>query len=556
MSARDGTTGKYRPRSTFRQSSATDRSGDNLTIHAVDLAAAVVLCLKARPESSRTSGDMSAVPPRNLWQLHVAVGEAPAVVRVRNLQATVKGPNDAWGRRGRLQPILVSCKVELRQPFSGTSSADALASDTVHYGQLSKAILASLDRLASETCSPEPPASAPATAAAQSAGASSSAAASSSTWPLSLCEVLTYIWIDLTGFYPNGRPVDADDEDGDGHAVPTPSAATTPFIRNLRSVRCIELTGHLPKASLVGDGPSFTFTGVFGNDLVGTSMRIYGRTLRLQNLRVPTLIGINDNEREARQAAIVSVEVDNYEAHFDIFNKLESKIVDRLENSSFGTLEALASDLAETITLYLRLEREEPMDGSGSQLKIIVEKPIAVPFADAPSVELRVNTRDVPVDNALVEAVGPVVEDDLEVVGVLEWQAPRNDGLLPPEALAENEGGDGSVCGGLAVGVGLVAAQLGRDALEALELVGCDERADLGPGEKGEGGVRGADDPAVLVAEIEEERRALGRPVGLGDVVVPVRNWIEGAHVGAWLVRRTVLGEAASDSDEERREWS
>ncbi|UNI14884.1 hypothetical protein JDV02_001465 [Purpureocillium takamizusanense] len=341
---------------------------------------------------------MSAIPPRNLWQLHVAVGEAPAVVRVRNLQATVKGPNDAWGRRGRLQPILVSCKVELRQPFSGTSSADALASDTVHYGQLSKAILASLDRLASETCSPEPPSSAPAAGSgSQSAGASSSVAASSSPWPLSLCEVLTYIWMDLTGFYHNGRPVDADDDDG-GHPISASSAATTaPFLRNLRSVRCIELTGHLPKASLVGDGPSFTYTGVFGNDLVGTTMRIYGRTLRLQNLRVPTLIGINDNEREARQAAIVSVEVDNYEASFDIFNALESKIVDRLENSSFGTLEALATDIAETVTLYLRLERAEPLDGSGSQLKIIVDKPIAVPFADAPSVELRVNTRDVPV---------------------------------------------------------------------------------------------------------------------------------------------------------------
>jgi len=69
----------------------------------------------------------------------------------------------------------------------------------------------------------------------------------------------------------------------------------------------------------------------------------------------------------------------------------------RMENSSFGTLEALASDIAETVTLYLRLERAEPVDGSGSQLKIIVDKPIAVPFADAPSVELRVNTRDVPV---------------------------------------------------------------------------------------------------------------------------------------------------------------
>ena len=127
------------------------------------------------------------------------------------------------------------------------------------------------------------------------------------------------------------------------------------------------------------------------------------------------------------------------------------------------------------------------------------------------------------VDDALVEAVGPVIEDDADVVvGVLEGQAAGDDGLLPAEALAEDEGGDGAVGGGLAVGVGLVAAQLGGDALEALELVGGDEGADLGPGEAGEGRVRGADDAAVLVAEVEEERRALRRPVGLGDVVMPV----------------------------------
>lgn len=67
-----------------------------------------------------------------------------------------------------------------------------------------------------------------------------------------------------------------------------------------------------------------------------------------------------------------------------------------MENTTFGTLEALVVDLSETITLYLRMEGEEPRDGTGSQLKIAVEKPLAVPFADAPCVELRTNTRDVP----------------------------------------------------------------------------------------------------------------------------------------------------------------
>ncbi|POR31245.1 Uncharacterized protein TPAR_08555 [Tolypocladium paradoxum] len=296
-----------------------------------------------------------SVAPRSLWNIHVAIGEAPAVVRVNNLHATVKGPNDAWGRRNRPQPIQISVKVELRKPFSATSRADALASDTVHYGQLSKAILTSLERLAAETAAGRAPC------------------------PLSLSEVLTCVWLDLTGFYPTGGRAENPE----------------PFL-DTSVVRCLEMTAHLPKASLVGDGVSLAFTGVFGNDLDGTSMRLYGRTLRLHNLRVPTLIGINDNEREAKQAAVVNVEIDNFEATCDFFNSLEAKIVDRMENSSFGTLEALAADLSETITLYLRVEREEPLDGTGSQLKITVEKPLAVPFADAPCVELRTNTRDVP----------------------------------------------------------------------------------------------------------------------------------------------------------------
>ncbi|PNY20671.1 Uncharacterized protein TCAP_07327 [Tolypocladium capitatum] len=222
-----------------------------------------------------------SVTPRSLWNIHVAVGEAPAVVRVNNLHATVKGPNDAWGRRNRPQPMQISAKVELRKPFSATSRADALASDTVHYGQLSKAILNSLERLATETAA------------------------------FSLSEVLTYVWRDLTGFYPTGERAESRE----------------PFL-DTSVVRCLEMTAHLPKASLVGDGVSFAFTGVFGNDLNVTSMRLYGRTLRLHNLRVPTLIGINDNEREAKQAAVVSVEIDNLDATSDIFNSLEARIAD------------------------------------------------------------------------------------------------------------------------------------------------------------------------------------------------------------------------------------
>lgn len=66
-----------------------------------------------------------------------------------------------------------------------------------------------------------------------------------------------------------------------------------------------------------------------------------------------------------------------------------------MTNSSFETIEALLADLALQVTTHLAKKHQEPLDGEGWLLKIAVEKPIAVVFADAPCVELRINTNDV-----------------------------------------------------------------------------------------------------------------------------------------------------------------
>lgn len=66
-----------------------------------------------------------------------------------------------------------------------------------------------------------------------------------------------------------------------------------------------------------------------------------------------------------------------------------------MSESSYETLEALVADLAVSIATHLAFKHKPPADGDGWNLKISVEKPIAVVFADAPCVELRVNTNDV-----------------------------------------------------------------------------------------------------------------------------------------------------------------
>lgn len=66
-----------------------------------------------------------------------------------------------------------------------------------------------------------------------------------------------------------------------------------------------------------------------------------------------------------------------------------------MTGSSFETIEALLGDLAVRMTGYLKERHTAPEDGRGWHLRVAVEKPIAVVFADAPCVELMIGTNDV-----------------------------------------------------------------------------------------------------------------------------------------------------------------
>lgn len=68
--------------------------------------------------------------------------------------------------------------------------------------------------------------------------------------------------------------------------------------------------------------------------------------------------------------------------------------------SSYETLEALAADLSVQIAKQLRSKREEFY---GAIIRIGLEKPTAVPLADAACVELTVKTEDVKIDETQTE---------------------------------------------------------------------------------------------------------------------------------------------------------
>ncbi|KAF4975300.1 hypothetical protein FZEAL_7898 [Fusarium zealandicum] len=274
-------------------------------------------------------------------RLSNAEGDPVAIIRVRNIHTTIKGPKDAWGRGAKPQPLLVSAEVSLSQPFGSSSSGDKVASDTVHYGLLSKAILSTLDKL---------PESA-----------------------LSLSDILNKLWIDLTGFRYNG--------------LNAWTMVEKPFLDN-SVVRRLSISLVLPKASLLGSAIRLSASALFNT----SSLRARSLELGLEGLRVPTLIGVNDNERKAKQIVVANIRIDEYETNYDDYAVLENVVVDAMTESSYETLEALAADLSVQIAQELTTKRD---DFYGGLIRIGLEKPTAVPLADAACVELTVKTEDV-----------------------------------------------------------------------------------------------------------------------------------------------------------------
>ena len=226
------------------------------------------------------------------WDVKSLAGEPIAVVRVRNLHHVIQGPHDAWGRPGKSQPVLISAELSFRRPFGSVAADDKLGSGTVHYGSLSKAILRVLDRFGS------PPASSDG-----DGGAST------------LRDVLDALWLSLTGFaYP-------------GSEDRTETQATPQPFLDLSVLRYLSVTVTLPKASLLGQSVSLSASSTFGLRDGFHALQGYSTTLQLRDLRVPVLIGVNPNERLAKQVVGVDVEIDKCYPYEDTYTNLERIVV-------------------------------------------------------------------------------------------------------------------------------------------------------------------------------------------------------------------------------------
>lgn len=224
--------------------------------------------------------------------VNATVCYGPAVISVRNLNFSIQGPQDAWGRVYREQPLSVSLKVVMKEPFGSSSAADAVAPDTVHYGLLSKAAIATLERLSSTW----------------NGGANSDA----STVPPTLVGLVYEIYSDLTGITTSGEP--------------RQDRTKKPFL-DVSLIQCLVVTAHLRKASLLGSGVSVTMMSTFGIRGDRLEATNYSMSMRLHELRVPTLIGVNANERLAKQVVVANVEIGHFIDVQDIHGQIEAVVV-------------------------------------------------------------------------------------------------------------------------------------------------------------------------------------------------------------------------------------
>lgn len=251
------------------------------------------------------------------WDLLQEAGKQHSVIRVRNLQTSLVVGRDAWGREGKAQPLLISASVSLREPFQSASNEDAVTGSTVHYGILSKKIL--------ETCklfsvNPEEHSMKTLSSLAREIEHGLTRREATSSAPGSL------FWELREGITPETLSNLALEIDHGLTRMEIASSAPTPTPAILPSsvVKLLEIKVMLPKASLLGEGVSLTDFSLLYD---GSILKAY--VLTLHDLKIPTLIGVNPNERLAKQLVVATIKIDGIErprpSHF--YHVLEQIVV-------------------------------------------------------------------------------------------------------------------------------------------------------------------------------------------------------------------------------------
>lgn len=224
---------------------------------------------------------------RNTIRFHEQVGAPHSVISVRNLYFSGKVGKDAWGRKDIAQPVLLSAKVSLENPFSSAAKEDDVDQSTVHYGVLSKELLnssARYERL--------------------EVGFGKLG---------SIMDFVAFLISDLTGsrMFGSSRSITFSNwahsqEKREQHLLGERDCGLS------RAYRMLEVSALLPKATLLGEGVSVTMKLANLGPIHTHPNPILAIVLRLHNLQVATIVGINPNERLSKQNVVANIELDGY----------------------------------------------------------------------------------------------------------------------------------------------------------------------------------------------------------------------------------------------------
>jgi hypothetical protein len=149
----------------------------------------------------------------------------------------------------------------------------------------------------------------------------------------SLFDLLEWIKISLTGNLPSGRKPSSHKLRGyGGGRVPCLEDRESEFYKppllNIQKLLEVGFTVFLPKATLLSEGVSLTTSSSYASCTAAQRDASYFSVLKIHNIRVPALIGVNANERLAKQMIVVNVEIDPYiRKENDCYNELEQIVV-------------------------------------------------------------------------------------------------------------------------------------------------------------------------------------------------------------------------------------
>ncbi|KAH6639600.1 hypothetical protein C7974DRAFT_135014 [Boeremia exigua] len=139
------------------------------------------------------------------------------------------------------------------------------------------------------------------------------------------------------------------------------------------------------KGSMFGEGAGHQASIV-------THSGVYSNVLYLRNVRIPCLIGVNSNERLQQQPVVVNLWVDCVSAsRVDDYAALETALVQIVSATAYETLESLLAFVVQELKTKFFVKEED----QSAYIRLRMEKPMAVPFADAPAVEITRSLRSV-----------------------------------------------------------------------------------------------------------------------------------------------------------------